>query len=104
MRWDDNRPGWGGWDGGWGYSGGPSWVGWIFIVVTMLLFWAALITVITVAVKRSRRAQQAGPQVQAGPSPAAGPASPEAVLANRFALGEIDEEEYVKRRETLRSS
>lgn len=73
---------------GWGYS---------LMAIGTLLFWAVTIAGIVVLVRYLARSEQAG---------AAGPvdrASAEQVLAVRFARGEIDEDEYLRRLETLRS-
>ncbi len=80
-------PGWWGWGlGGWGP--GP----WIFPVawlVFLLLFWGAVVTLAVVwARRRPNRPYAAG--------------SAKAVLAERFARGEIDAEEYRARLAVLR--
>jgi putative membrane protein len=57
--------------------------------VVMVLFWAAVITGIFLAVRYLTGAGGAN-----GGSPRYQPPRPEDVLAGRFARGEIDEDEY----------
>lgn len=78
----------------WGYGSGWGWLG---MGVGMTLFWALIIFGVIVLVRylggvRDRR----GLGIDGGRSYA------ERVLADRFARGEIDEEEYRKRRELIR--
>lgn len=82
-----------GYDGaGWGVGG------WIIMAILMVLFWAAVVTVF-IAVFRHRPSPE-GPSLP--PAPSHG--SAEQILNERFARGEIEEEEYRARRATLRSS
>ena len=74
--------------GGWG------WGGWILTVVVMVVFFALLITAVVFAVRYVTGGSHRG-QAGAGSARAA-----EDVLAERFARGEIDEEEF-RRRVTL---
>lgn len=71
---------------GWGYP---------IALIGMALFWAAVIYGIVALVRYAGRGRYQG----AGPG-SAPPA--EQVLAERFARGEIDEDEYLRRRATLR--
>lgn len=82
MRW--NHGGWG--DGHW-----------LAMSLVMLLFWTVVVALVVWLVRSNRH--------QAGPTNAEQPASrrAEEVLAERFARGEIDEQEYVRRRDLLRS-
>jgi putative membrane protein len=91
--------------GGWGW-------GWA-MVLSSLLFWALLAVAIIALVRYMTRGGQrplplhrgyASPAGPYGPGPAPGPATvtPEQVLAERFARGEIDEEEFRQRRAALR--
>lgn len=71
---------WGNYDlGGWG---------WVTMTVGMVLFWGLLITLAVVLVRTLNRPIGS----DQGPRPA-----PEQVLAERFARGEIDEDEYRRR-------
>lgn len=72
-------------DGGWG------WGGWLIMTLTMLAFWGFVAWVIVTLVR------------QPGPRPGAD-RNAEEILAERFARGEIDEEEYRSRRDLLRSA
>jgi putative membrane protein len=67
--------------------------GWFAMSVSMALFWAVVITAIVLLV---RYINHTGP---AGQSPSA--RTPEQLLAERFARGEIDETEYHDRLATL---
>lgn len=79
---------------GWGYA---------FGIIGMILFWGVLILAVVALIRyvgRSREEQPPPP-----PPPAAPPQPPtaEQVLAERFARGEIDADEYRQRLETLRA-
>jgi putative membrane protein len=70
--------------------------GWTMTLVTLgnLLFWGLLITGIVLLVRRPNRDTAAlGPAIAA--------AAPQQVLADRFARGEIDEDEYRCRLQVL---
>jgi len=79
MFWNDHDMGW------WGYAG---------MSVGMILFWALIVAGIVALVmyvageRRNQRAAQ----------------SPDQILAERFARGEINENEYRERLATLRES
>ena len=74
---------------GWGYA---------LMGIGTLLFWGLIITGIVVLVRYLARSEQhAGGRL-------AGRPTAEQVLAERFARGEIDEEEYRRRLDTLRAS
>jgi putative membrane protein len=77
---------------GWGWG----WGGWILMGVVMVVFWAVVITLVVLAVRylaadRGRPAPPASAQSRA-----------EDMLAERFARGEIDDEEYRRRLTLLR--
>ncbi|RZU53206.1 putative membrane protein [Krasilnikovia cinnamomea] len=72
---------WGGGMGGWGM---------VLMTVSTLLFWGLIIAGVAALVRStSRSAPQGGPGAEV--------ATPEHILAERFARGEIDEEEYTRR-------
>jgi putative membrane protein len=71
---------------GWGLLPGLIW----------LAFWALVVTAVVLVVRGVARSRPAGP-----PAPYAD--SPERLLAERYARGEIDDDEYRHRLETLRS-
>lgn len=76
-----------GWDGGWGVGG------WLAMTFMMLLVWGVPIAlVVWLVVFTSRRGGERHPTV----TPSA-----EQILAERYARGEIDEEELARRREAL---
>ncbi len=77
----------------WGWSGW-SWWGWALMSLSMLVFWGLVIWGVVALFRRSGDGR---PERQERPDP-------ERVLAERFAAGEIDEEEYHRRLQTLRSA
>lgn len=83
---------------GWMWSHGGGWGGWVLMSGVMVLALLALIAVIVVAI-RYLSASDSAP-VKA-PSDNARP-GPENLLAERFARGEIDEDEYRRRLSLLR--
>lgn len=89
-----NGPGYGPphWHGGWG--GGPPWLG----ILTVLLFAA----VVGVGIYLARR-RPASAVAHPGPGQAQA-SSAEQVLAERFARGDVTEEEYVARLSVLREN
>ena len=76
--------------GGWGYA---------LMAAGMVLFWAVVIIGVVALVRHGR---QAGPRLP-GPARVAAP-GPERLLAERFARGEIDENEYYQRLTSLRAA
>nr|WP_238438440.1 SHOCT domain-containing protein [Frankia nepalensis] len=81
------------------YGHGMSGWGWCAMSVGMLLFWTALIigaVLLTRALIRSGKWDRLSMRPPAEPPADHGPArpSPEQVLADRFARGEIDEQEF----------
>ncbi|WP_225729126.1 MULTISPECIES: SHOCT domain-containing protein [unclassified Nocardia] len=73
---------------GWGYAG---------MGIGMVLFWALLIVAFVVAIRYLLRS------IANHPHPAAPPTA-EHLLAERFARGEIDEQEYTARLATLHAN
>jgi putative membrane protein len=80
------------------YGDHMSGANWAFMGVSMVLFWGLLIVGIVVLVRYLRTDGTSRHR-----SPPAHPANPEELLAERFARGEIGEQEYHERLETLRS-
>lgn len=76
-------------DDGWMWGDGWGWGGWVVLCVVMVLFWAAVITAIVVAIRHL-----VGSGGASGGSPRYQPPRPQDVLAGRFARGEINEDEY----------
>ncbi len=77
---------------GWGYALG---------IIFMIVFWGALIAAVIAAVRYLGRGRldRVPPEP---PGPASQPPRAEQLLAERFARGEIDAEEYRQRLEILR--
>ena len=73
--------------------------GYAWMAIGMVIFWALLIAVVVAMVRYLAR-----PDRPVGAAPADRPLSPEQMLAERYARGEIDEDEYRRRLETLRAS
>jgi putative membrane protein len=73
------------------------WGGWFATGILVILFWALVIWGI-VALVRFINTPGRGTPNPVGPEP---PRTPEQLLAERFAQGEIGEEEYVRRHEVL---
>jgi putative membrane protein len=69
------------WHGDW------SWWGWLAMSVTMLAFWGVVAWAVVGLFRRTGESELR---------------NPEAFLAERFAKGEIDEDEYRRRLEVLR--
>ncbi len=86
------------------WLGGP-WAagfGWVFLLIP--LFWIALIVFLVVFfAARRRRYGWYGPGHPGRPGFGAPPWSAERTLAERFAKGDIDEQEYRARLEVLRA-
>jgi putative membrane protein len=79
-----------GWYGnGWGIGA------WIAMVLVMLLFWGGVVTVVILLLRRTHPGEG-----RPGPRPPYDEA--ERILNERFARGEIDEQELVARRSALR--
>ena len=79
------------WDHGW--SGAD----WVVVGVLMLLFWAVVVAA-GIALVRSLGQPGRGQGL-----PDATGSGAERILAERYARGEIDEDEYTRRRDVLRS-
>ena len=77
-------------DGSWGAGQ------WLVMSLTMLLFWGGLTALIVWAVRAGR-----GTSDRASGAPAPSPAD---ALADRFARGEIDADEFQRSRDLLTSS
>jgi putative membrane protein len=80
----------------WWWPGGPGGWGWIAMTISMLLFWGVLVLG-GIALVRVLNRPSSRPE-----SPL--PSTPEQVLADRFARGEIGEDEYRARLGVLSSA
>jgi putative membrane protein len=79
---------WGNGVGGWGM---------VLMIVSGLLFWGLIIAGIVLLVRSTGRGGQQG-------TAATQALTPQQVLADRFARGEIDEEEYTRRLQVLHTA
>jgi putative membrane protein len=77
------------------HGGGPHGWGYLLMAASSLLFWGLLI-VAGVALFRAARRPPGGGY---GPRP-----TPEQILADRLARGEVDEDEYRRRLDALRTA
>lgn len=75
------------------WYGGSGWGGWLVMILLMVIFWGVVI-VGGIAVWRAVDRRDRAPRPPTPPNP-------ERVLDERFARGEIDVEEYTRRREVL---
>ncbi|HEY4227768.1 MAG TPA: SHOCT domain-containing protein [Candidatus Limnocylindrales bacterium] len=69
----------------------------VIAIVAMLVFWGLIIAALVLGVRWLIRADRRGQQ----PLPPPASETPLQVLQHRYAKGEIDEEEYERRRKTL---
>lgn len=87
-----------GYGGMWQHGyGGWGWGGWILTAIVLTAFFAVVITAIVAAVR-----YVGGPGHRGGPQGAVTGRGPDGILAERFARGEIDDEEYRRRVALLR--
>ena len=75
----------------WWWHGNLGWGGWLVMSLGMLAFWALVIWLFVSVLRTS-------------PDTPPRQATPEETLADRFARGEIDDDEYRQRLETLHGS
>lgn len=71
---------------GW-YHGGMGWGGWLLMTLAMVVFWAIVVFAVVTLFR--------------GTDARTDPRTPEQILDDRLARGEIDEVEYQTRRNTL---
>ncbi len=74
--------------------------GWFGASFGMIVFWGLGIAAFVLFLRALDRSQPSGPRAPWAPPTSA---SPEQLLAERFARGEIDEEEYRRRLQVLRT-
>lgn len=79
------------------HHGGWGWGGWILMALVMVIFWAAVITAVVLAIRYLAGEGSQRNQASAG---SARPA--EDVLAQRYARNEIDDDEFRQRLTLLR--
>jgi putative membrane protein len=76
------------------WSDGTSWWGWLLMSLGMVAFWGGLIWLVWYLVTHSTTRESSARSTN----------SPEQILDERFARGEIDAEEYRTRLEALRDA
>ncbi|HEX6263035.1 MAG TPA: SHOCT domain-containing protein [Actinomycetota bacterium] len=76
---------------------GDGWGGWIWGALMMLLFWGGLIALVVFLVRGSPSRTSHGEERRRGPEA-------RDILAERFARGEISEDEFEQRRRVLERS
>lgn len=96
--WNRNGGGWN--DADWGrMHDGLGWGGWLAMALLMLLLAALVIgLVVWLLVRSTSGGRPTGPETGSFDERS----TPEQVLGERFARGEIDEDEYLRRRSVLR--
>jgi putative membrane protein len=72
------------------YGSNGGWGGWLLMTIAMVLFWALIITAVVLIVRYLVSQQPTG-------TSAGSARTPEEVLAERYARGEIDDNEYQRR-------
>lgn len=78
---------------GW-YHEGVGWGGWIVMTLAMVTFWALVIVAVVAIFRGTKTSSGAGPTSK----------EPLDILNQRFARGEIDEQEYHARQAVLHAS
>lgn len=74
---------------------GNGWGAWVAMALMMLIFWGGVVTVVILLLRRPHPGE--GPAASRPPHHDA-----ERVLSERFARGEIDEQEFTAKRAALR--
>jgi putative membrane protein len=78
-------------------NGGGHWGMWILMIVAMLVFWGALAWIIVTLLRQRGGHSDPRPVAPSGTSPDA-----LRILDERLARGEIEEEEYKRRRDLIK--
>jgi putative membrane protein len=74
-------------------NGGGHWGLWVLMIVAMVVFWGALAWIIVTLVR-----QRGGPAGSQAAPPSGTPSDALRILDERLARGEIEEDEYKRRR------
>jgi putative membrane protein len=80
---------------GWYHDGSWGWGGWLVMSLVMVAFWALLVFAVMAIFRGAGRSGEPDRKVDRDPLQ---------ILEERFARGEIDEDEYRARAEVLRSA
>ena len=79
----------------WMWHGGYGWAGWLFVTIVGIVFVALVVTMVMLAVRYLGDRQDGA--VQAARTP-----TPELILSERLARGDIDGDEFRERMNALR--
>ena len=82
--------------------GGGFWLAELFAVALAVVFWGGLIILIVLGIRWFLRQERGGGQPPGAGQSGQATEDPLAILQRRYAAGEIDDEEYNRRRKTLR--
>jgi putative membrane protein len=88
---------------GYGYGGGNHWGLWVLMIVAMVIFWGALAWIIVTLVRH-----RSTPHGSIPPTPGSSSSLPSSdalrILNERLARGDIDGDEYSRRRSLIEGS
>ena len=85
----------------WFPGGGGMWVAELLMVAFGIAFWIGLIALIFLGIRWLLRQDRASSQRPTGMTGMPSADDPFEILRRRYAAGEIDDEEYARRRKTL---
>ena len=83
---------------------GGGWLAELVVVALGIIFWGGLILLIVLGIRWLLRQDRAASQGQRGAGSGPPADDPLEILRRRYAAGEIDDEEYQRRRKTLTGS
>jgi putative membrane protein len=83
---------------GWMWNHGWGWGGWILMGLGMVVFWAAVIILVVLVIRYFTSDRSSASATRTAP----GPNRAEDLLGERFARGEIDDEDFRRRMALLR--
>ena len=83
-----------------GYGGGTHWGLWVLMIVAMVVFWAALAWIIVTLVRHRGVPPGSTPAPSGSGSGQCG-SDARRILDERLARGDIDEDEYTRRRSLI---
>ena len=93
---------------GWGMHDGWGWGGWLMLTIMLVLLVTAIVVTVVLLLRTDSSARAGGHGSAGGTGRDAGwsghaSPTPRQLLDERYARGELDDEEYMRRRELLRS-